>query len=64
MGLAEGDKTIVTPVDMSVYILGCHFREVIPPTVGPAQGICRVGSREIRVVVRVHSDVCPKSTNL
>ena len=52
----------MTPLDMTVHILGCHFREVIPPTVGPAEGIYRVGSRSIGVVVRVHSDVCPKST--
>ena len=29
---------------------------MIPPTVGPTQGIYGVGSRSIRVVVRVHLD--------
>ena len=27
MGRTEGAKTTVTPVDMVVHILGCHFRK-------------------------------------
>ena len=57
MGREDGDKTTVTPVGILVHILGCHFREVIFPAVGPAHDIYRVGSQSIRVVVRVYLDV-------
>ena len=38
MGRAEGDKTTVTPVGITVHTLGCHFREVIPASCGTSTG--------------------------